>query len=166
MNCNEAQDRLFADRDGAPETTPRAALDAHVAQCAACRRISDDLTAALTTWRDTAARTPVPDVEREWHAVRRIIRGGVEAGTTVKLAPRRRNFIPWLAVPVGAAAAIAGALYVASTGSTPSVPSPSPSVTTHVARADSVEVPGNASTMVYVDDKSGWLVVWANDNQI
>jgi hypothetical protein len=31
-------------------------------------------------------------------------------------------------------------------------------------RADFVEAPGrNASTMVIVDDKSGWLIVWASD---
>ena len=33
-----------------------------------------------------------------------------------------------------------------------------------VARADFVEAPGaKASTMVYVDDKSGWLFVVASD---
>ena len=28
-------------------------------------------------------------------------------------------------------------------------------------RAEFVEVPGDASSVVYVDDQSGWLVVWA-----
>jgi hypothetical protein len=33
------------------------------------------------------------------------------------------------------------------------------------ARADAVEAPGgNASTMVFVDDRSGWLIVWASDS--
>lgn len=161
MNCRQAQDHLFADR-GALETTQRAALEAHVATCPACRRISENLTAALTDWQRAVASVPVPDSEREWHAVRRQIRGGVEAGTRVTLRPSPRRFLPWLAVPLGAAAAIATALYVASDPSQ-SVPSAPHGI---VARADSVEAPGAAQTMVYVDEKSGWLVVYAKDSQL
>lgn len=163
MNCREAQHQLFAEGDGAPASSQRAALDEHVGHCPDCRRIRDDLTAALTTWRSEAARTPVPDAMREWHAVRRLIRGGAEAGAAAPARPRR-NFLPWLAVPVGAAAALALALYIA-----PSKPasSASPLVVQHaprqVARADAVEVPGGASTIVFVDDKSGWLIVQASD---
>jgi hypothetical protein len=33
-----------------------------------------------------------------------------------------------------------------------------------MASAESVEAPGDpASTMVFVDEKSGWLIVWASD---
>lgn len=161
MNCRQAQDHLFADR-GALENDQRAALDAHVATCPACQRINANLTAALTDWRRAAELAPVPDSEREWHAVRRKIRGGAEAGTTGTLAPARRRFLPWLALPLGAAAAIATALYVASD------PTQAPAGGTHgiVARADFVEAPGAAQTMVYVDEKSGWLVVYAKDNQL
>jgi hypothetical protein len=75
----------------------------------------------------------------------------------------RRNFAPWFALPIGAVAAAAIAFYVAPT--TPKAVSPTPTKT-HVARADSVEAPGNnASTMVFVDDKSGWLIVWASDSK-
>ncbi|HEY1110492.1 MAG TPA: hypothetical protein VGE76_17715 [Opitutaceae bacterium] len=106
----------------------------------------------------------MPDSEREWHAVRRKIRGGAEVGTTGIIAPARRRFLPWLAVPLGAAAAIATALYVASD------PSQTPPSVSHgpgaIARADYVEAPGAAQTMVYVDEKSGWLVVYAKDNQL
>src|SRR3954463_16252637 len=112
MNCREAQDQVFAERDGALESTQRAALDSHVAQCATCRRIRDDLAAAFVMWRFEVEKSKVPDAEREWYAVRRRIRGGVEAGTQSGTARSRRNLVPWLALPLGAAAAAAVAFFV------------------------------------------------------
>lgn len=161
MNCNEVKSQLFGDEEGGLEQDRRVALNAHVAHCAACRRVRDDLGAAFTTWRDENARATLPDVDREWHAVRRKIRGGVEVGTESR--PRRR-FTPWIALPIGAAAALALTLYVArNDGDGRQQPGFAPAP--QVARADSVEVPGRASTSVYVDDKSGWLIVWATDPQ-
>lgn len=160
MNCPEAQRHLFAEAERALDSTQRAALDGHVAQCAGCRRIRDDLSGAIAAWRHENAVAAVPNVEREWQAVRRKIRGGVEAGSTA--AHPRRGLFTWIAIPIGAAAALALALYVGPrTARTPAASAPPPTV--QVARADSIEVPGNASTMVYVDDKSGWLIVWASD---
>ena len=159
MNCHEAKNHLFADRDDALDNPQRVALDTHVAQCADCRRIRDDLAAAFTTWCTENTEARLPDIEREWHAVRRKIRGGVKVGQETR-SPRR--LVPWLALPLAAAAALALTFYVAPrdddrSGTTSKAPR------TQVARADSVEVPGNASTSVYVDDKSGWLIVWASD---
>jgi hypothetical protein len=157
MNCREAQDQIFAERDGALASHQGAALAGHIAGCAHCRGVRDNLASALTRWRNDVARVTVPDAEREWHAVRRRIRGGAEAGTTTTLRPRR-NFIPWLAIPVGAAAAVALALFVGSPTNTPHA-----GTTTQTARAYSADAPGDASTMAFVDEKSGWLIVWAND---
>lgn len=163
MNCHEAQKHLFADDSRAPATAERSALVSHLATCAECRQVQARLVSALDSWRADDARVRVPDAEREWHAVRRKIRGGAEAGTTSVFARPRRIFA-WIAVPVGAAAALAVALFVEPSASqSPSKKSPAPS--TQVARADSVEVPGGASPLVYVDDKSGWLIVWANDSK-
>lgn len=116
-------------------------------------------------WRSEAVSTPIPAPEREWLAVRRRIRGGSEAGGSIRSAHPRRRLFPWIAVPLGTAAAFALALLLGPSGSDDSRSSVSAA---HVARADSVEVPGNASTMVFVDDRSGWLIVWASDgsNQI
>jgi hypothetical protein len=164
MNCREAQHQIFAERDSALETTQRAALDGHVAECADCRRIRDDLTAVFATWRTKVDHVAVPDVDREWYAVRRRIRGGVEPGVERTTSPRR-SFLPWLTLPLGAAAALAVALFVTRAPDAPA-PTPVSPGKARVARADSVEVPGNhASTMVFVDDKSGWLIVWANDSE-
>jgi hypothetical protein len=68
----------------------------------------------------------------------------------------------WLTLPLGGAAAAAIAVFVSLPPEKPQPPvavSPTPT-----ARAEFVEAPGNnASTMVFVDDKSGWLIVWASD---
>lgn len=159
MNCRQVQPQIFAERDGALDYNQRAALDGHLAQCEACRRIRDDLATALTVWRTEVTHVVVPDAEREWHAVRRRIRGGAESGAERSSRPRR-NLFAWLAVPLGAAAAIAVTLFVVTQD--PSVvPSNAP---TNVARANSGDVPSNdTATMVFVDDKSGWLFVWASD---
>ena len=63
--------------------------------------------------------------------------------------------------------AIAFAFFVNPTSAPVAMP-PSPMATevatAEVARADYVEAGDtNASTMVYVDKDSGWLVVWASD---
>jgi hypothetical protein len=161
MNCREAQPQIYAERDGALDSVQRAALDGHLAHCEACRRIRDDLTSALTAWRTEALNVTVPDAEREWHAVRRRIRGGSESGAA-PTSGRRRTFSAWLALPLGAAAAVAFALLVVPD----TAPSTAESATAiaHIGRANSVEAPGNnASTTVFVDEKSGWLIVWASD---
>ncbi len=160
MNCREAQSHIFVERDNALELNQRAALEGHIAHCGDCQRIRENLAAALETWRTKATHVKIPDAEREWHAVRRRIRGGAESGAARTARPRR-NVFAWLAVPLGAAAAVALALFISpeTTSSLPGTASGG-----HVSRANSVEVPGNnATTMVFVDDKSGWLFVLASD---
>lgn len=160
MNCREAQSQLCVEADTVLDQSQRAALEGHLAQCGDCRRMRDELAATLTFWRTDATHVAVPDAEREWHAVRRRIRGGTDTAGA-RTAPRHRNLFAWLAVPLGAAAAVTLALYVSPRG-TPSVPT-TPSVE-HVTQVNSVEVPGdNATTMVFVDEKSGWLFVLASD---
>lgn len=160
MNCREAQDQIFAERDGEPNSTRLPALEGHVAHCADCRRIRADLAAVFTMWRSDADNVVVPDATREWHAVRRRIRGGVESGAERNSLPRR-SLLSWITVPLGAAAALAVALLVSSP------PSESRAVRSpQVATAELIDVPGNnASTMVFVDDKSGWLIVLASDGK-
>lgn len=165
MTCREAQHQLFSSdsRASAAHAEPgaaasdRAQLDAHVASCADCRRMQASLNAVLHDWRKTTADVAVPDSEREWQAVRRRIRNG----DTPAASPSSRRVLPWLALPLAAAAAIA-LLFVDPPGASRSPASPTASGA-QIARADSVEVPGGASPLVYVDDKSGWLIVWAND---
>jgi predicted anti-sigma-YlaC factor YlaD len=159
MNCREAQRHLFAEGEGALESSQRVTLEEHVGHCPDCRRMRDDLTAALSAWRSENARTPVPDADREWHAVRRRIRGGVEPGAEHTVRPRR-NLFAWAAVPIGVAAAAAVALMV----SKPEPAGTSLPLVAYAATAESIDVPGgDAATMVFVDEKSGWLMVMASD---
>ena len=159
MNCREAQSQIFAERDGALDITQRAELDRHIAHCGDCQRMREDFTAALASWRNEASQVTIPNAEREWHAVRRRIRGG-ETGVARDSRPRR-NLFAWIALPLGAAAAAAIALFVTLQPGSIVLPGLEP--TARIAHANSVEVPGDkATTVVVVDDKSGWLFVWAS----
>ncbi len=149
MNCREAESHLYADRpaDSAP-APDSAAFQAHLAQCPDCRRLQAALRAGFDTWRQDSAATRVPDAEREWHAVRRRLR------TQEDSAGPLRSLWPWLSLPLGLGAAAALTFIVWQR--------PLPEAE---ARADFVEVPGGkASTMVFVDEKSGWLIVQASDS--
>ncbi|MDO8540394.1 MAG: zf-HC2 domain-containing protein [Opitutaceae bacterium] len=155
MNCHEAERQIFAERDGALGTDQRAALAQHVAGCATCRRTRDGLEAAIALWRSESQAAPVPDSERAWQDLRRELRQARAPATN-------RHWLAWVGAPLAAAAAIAVAFYV----NTPRADSGAPvhRASREVARAEYVEVPNrNASTVVFVDEKSGWLVVMASD---
>ncbi len=148
MNCHSAQRLLSAERDGALPPGERAGLAAHVAGCAECRRFEVRLAEVAAGLKTAAAQVVVPDEERAWHDIRRELRA------TPSVARAWWNLGRW-ALPLGAAAALAAVAVIG------------PSWTDEdgsqlVARAEFVEVSGDASSMVYVDDKSGWLVVWAS----
>jgi hypothetical protein len=157
MDCRSAQRLLSADQDGAPATREHAALDVHLAECAKCQRFRASVADAAEAWRTSTLRVQAPDAELAWQAVRRKIRSG-EAAAGTRSAPWFSRWV-W---PLGAAAALAALAVVvgprwrqelAPTGAARAV-----------AQAGFVEVPGaTTSSMVFVDEKSGWLVVWAVD---
>ena len=158
MNCRESLRLICAERDAPLASGTRSRLEVHLTACATCRQARSNLTAALESWRRRAASGKLPDAQHEWLAVRRKIRGGDQPETTTARSPWRVT-LGWLALPL-VTALLAVALFL---------PRPPPIETTGrlspaMARADSVEVPGKGvSTMVFVDDQSGWLIVWAND---
>ncbi len=151
MNCREAENYLFAERDGALDANQRAALSAHVTECAGCRRIRNQLAEALQSLASTTQTVRVPDADLEWQKLRREIRGAH--------AEPRRSLATWLGVPLAAAAAIALGLYVAPGGHR-SAPTHD---TTEVIAQEAPAANGATSTVVYVDDNSGWTFVWAPD---
>jgi hypothetical protein len=151
MNCRDAERQIFAERDGALDSNQRATLAEHVAHCGGCRRTRDQLAAAIESWRTTTQAVVAPDPGREWEALRRQLRGGVAAVER----PSRRKVIPWLALPIGAAAAIALALFV--NRPPPAAPEPGRQVA-------AVEVSAGDGSVVFVDDKSGWVVIWEGDS--
>lgn len=152
MNCREAERHIFADRDGALDAGLRATLGAHVATCAQCRQVQESLAQSIDGWRANTQAARVPDAEIEWQKLRREIRGGVTTSQS------RRLRMGWLALPVAAAAAVAIAFFA------PSSPDGAPRSVAEkpiVARANIEASVENASPVVFVDEKSGWVFVWA-----
>ncbi len=159
MNCRQALSLIATERDGSIETAARAGLEAHLAGCAGCRRARSDLAATLEAWRTEVTTVKPPDPDREWLALRRRHRGAADSERPIPGFHRGR--FAWAGISLAAAAALTLALFFPRpTAIDPTANATKPAV----ARVDSVEVPGrNTSTMVFVDDKSGWLIVWASD---
>lgn len=147
MNCRECE-RLLLGEEGEHSATAAAAVAAHVQDCPTCRALQDSLAAALGQWR-TEAAAQAPDAAAAWRSLRP--RLAARPARSRRLAP-----LLWLSAPLAAAAALTLVFL-----------RPAPAERDHdsiFAHADYVEA-GNpsASTVVYVDNDSGWLVVWAAD---
>lgn len=149
MNCRDAEVLIHLERDGPLAAAQAAAIAEHVAECPACHRMRANLAAAIESWRASLKTAVTPDPEREWATLRRKIRS---AGSEDGRAATGRHFKPWLALPLGAAAALAFALFVRQ-------PTPVPAGKT-IAQSGSVEVSAADGSVVFVDDRSGWVVVW------
>jgi len=153
MNCRAIEPLLLAERDGALTSDQRVALTGHVATCAACRKLQARLNEALAAWRTETAAVTVPDADGEWRAVRpRLPGAGAKVDRKIPLAP-----VIWFGSTLAAAAALVFAFVGNPSKPTePVVFSPDNEV---AAEARAI----NATTMAYVDQESGWLVVWATD---
>src|SRR6478609_1023733 len=186
MTCLDTESLILAERDGALTPAERAALSDHVAACPACQTLRTQLAASLEAYKAGIASVAVPDVDAAWRDLRAKLREPARPAKKHPLAP-----VIWFGAPLAAAAAIAFAFLVNTKSSpelrvspaavevaalAPPPPPPPPvavasvrdanaeAISAEVARADFVEVGDtNASTMVYVDKDSGWLVVWATD---
>lgn len=147
MNCRACERLLLAD-PGSVTPTDAATVAAHMQACPQCAALQANLASALGQWR-TETAAAAPDAAAAWRELRPRLTG--RPRRTRRLAP-----LLWLSVPLAAAAALA--LLVHQPAATPA------GATVAVAHADYVEA-GNpsASTVVYVDNDSGWLVVWAAD---
>ena len=163
MNCRDSESLILAERDGALTKDQLAALSDHVADCPTCHELRTRLHQALDAYKAEVAAITVPDADEAWRDLRVRLHGGKEK------ASRKRPLAPviWFSVPLAVAAAIAVVFFVTrpvpatTSGTLAFTPVYDPST---VAGADFVEAGDpNASTMVYVDKESGWLVVWATD---
>lgn len=155
VNCRDIESLILAERDGALTTEQRATLSDHVAACSVCTDLRQRVNTALDAFKSDARAVPTPNVEQAWRDVRAALHTPERKTKPKRLAP-----VIWFGAPLAAAAALA----ISFLGNDPGhvIPEPMPG---DVARADFVEA-GNtsASTMVYVDKESGWLVVWASDD--
>ena len=156
MNCREAEHFVFVERDRALDDTQRAQLASHLATCAACRRMQSDLNRAVTQWRETESAVRIPDPDIEWHKLARALRPEAQAS---------RRYRPiWLTLPAAIAAVAALGLYYLTPGSGPEhLNSAAPRVAARQPVTDAT-AGAQSSTVVYVDEKSGWTFVWAPDN--
>jgi anti-sigma factor RsiW len=159
MNCRDIEPLLSAERDGVLTSEQHASLDRHVAACPACQQLRARLNEAMTAFQTEAANVAVPDIEEEWLRIRSTLNGkSVKPVKKRPLAP-----VIWFGAPLAAAAALAFAFFGPQQQTKPvgdSLP-----ISTEIAQAEYVEAgDADASTLVYVDKESGWLVVWATDN--
>lgn len=157
MNCRDIEPLLLAERDGVLTMKQHAFLDGHVAICPACQKLRARVNEATNAFKDDAAGVSTPDIEKEWEKLQ------AQLQNRPAKPARKRPLAPivWFATPLAAAAAITLAYFGLQT---PSKPVPAVSPAPEVAQAIFVEATDvNASTMVYVDKESGWLVVWATD---
>lgn len=156
MNCRQARDDIFRERDGVLDSAGQSALLEHVTQCAACRRVRENAAAAMNAWRSEVDRVRVPEANAEWQKVRREIRQEARPDGSA-----RHSIVKWLALPLAATAALAVALFVV----TPPPENGGQAVSIAAASdvSDGSAPSDTASTVVFVDDKTGWVFVWADD---
>jgi predicted anti-sigma-YlaC factor YlaD len=176
MHCRAAQSQIFAARDTPLGAAAAEALAAHLASCPACQLLQSQLAAAATAWQESDARVVVPNAETEWHAVRRKLRH-LEAKPTPAFAWARLLRIGASLTAVAAITLLvrshlepaAGPTETTVTSQTVALNDDGPwgDFEDHyasTARAEYVETEDEeASPFVYVDDESGWLIVWATD---
>lgn len=160
MNCRHCQSLLLREADHIGTAEERAGLEVHLAGCPDCRSLQADLRHLAGEVRAELQAVPVPDVAAEW---RQLLRAMQPAGSRVPAHPPRTAWW-WIAPPLAAAAALALLFLVQTAPPGPGADQPANGTDMVTARAEFVD-PGNASatTMVFVDKPSGWLVVWASD---
>ncbi len=157
MNCDAVQQLLSTERDQTLGADSRAAIETHVAGCAVCRQMRAVLAESAEAWRATTAEVRMPDARLEWQRIRRRLNGDPERAAR----PAPGIFTLWRSATLAvAAAAVALGLFVAPAAWFRGPPA---AVGLSSVASDSVEVGDASSAMVFVDDKSGWLVVWAAD---
>jgi len=148
--CRDITDLLIAEPDGALPPAELARIEAHVATCEACRRQRALLAAVPGLLREATTALATPDRDEAWGELRaRIRQTDPEQRRT---APRARYYA-W-GVAAAAAALTFAVLVTLRWSDTPA--------NALVAQAEFVQSDGSGSTLVYVDQESGWLIVWAD----
>jgi len=159
MNCRAIEPLLLAERDGVLTNDQQASLERHVAECVSCQQLRARLNAALDAFKSDTARVVVPDAKAEWLLLRAQLQGTAKRTK----APRRVAPVIWFGTTLAAAAAAFAIVFYSGNRPQPAmalVPATAPII----AQAEYVEAGDKAaSTVVYVDKDSGWLVVWAAD---
>ena len=175
MNCRDAETKILASRDAPLGAADEAILAQHLQECPQCQVLSEQLAAAVDSWRETDAQVETPNPTTEWHTVRRRIRSGETQTTTDGGLPSWSRLLR-VALPMAATFAIAINFWPVPTS--PDSPLESQLLAhseggwdefhdhfTYEARAEYVETEDEEiSPFVFVDEESGWLIVWASED--
>lgn len=157
--CTATQELLVREPEGDLDAAALVRLEEHVTGCGACRQRRAVLRAVRVQLRATAQATATPAPAEVWRELRS--RLDDVAPARVPGAGARTGGLGWrpLAWAGSLAVAAAAVLFVGR----PRLPSGDvASMPTAEARADYVQATDNAATLVYVDQESGWLIVWAS----
>lgn len=151
MNCRQAEIALSRHLDGELSAREMTRLEAHLSACPDCRRTASEWSEIGSALR-AAGPARTPDPARAWQSIHRTIRQ--DDGTTVPavIRPRWRTTLPWAGLAAAAVLALA-ILFV------PGGPGSEPSPFSSSIEFVETDLPG-ASTVVYLDDESGWTIVW------
>jgi anti-sigma factor RsiW len=155
MNCNQAEKALSRYLDGELPAGEVADLEQHLASCSSCRETADEWQGYGETLRaDAPERTPDPT--KAWHDIRRSLRNRENPITPTTSRPWWIRPLPW----TGAAATVALFTIGYFFGFSPSSEFPKGNTVEYV----DTDLPG-ASTVVYVDDETGWNIVWVLESE-
>lgn len=157
MNCRTIQEQLMRATDRETASIQPSAIDAHVRTCASCQQFVASLETASAAIQADADAATVPTADAMWASVRSRLN---ETGKAEK-QPRKVAPIIWIAAPLAAAAALAFAIFPGKPLAPQQVAAASVPQSSQVNYVETTDP--NATTMVYVDKQSGWLVVWADD---
>ncbi|MEZ5277011.1 MAG: zf-HC2 domain-containing protein [Opitutaceae bacterium] len=150
MNCRQAEKALSRHLDGELPEARVEALERHLSECATCR----DTAAAWAGYGEAmkaGAPAPRPDPIAAWYDIRRTLRNREESRPAETVPAWWARPLPWVGTAAALALLAVGYLSLRQTD-------PRPSTGTTVEYVET-GLP-DASTLVYVDDESGWTIVW------
>lgn len=175
MNRRDAESLIFAARDAELSAADAARLEQYLAEHPNDRKLAADYETVVQAWRQADQQVAVPNPTTEWHAIRRRIRN-----SDTKTSASGGGLPSWsrllrFATPLAAAAALVIALLPDPETSAPATISGPTSIAqvdwsdfeehfVLAAHAEYVETDNvESSPFVYLDEESGWLIVWASD---
>jgi|UniRef100_UPI00404B735C hypothetical protein len=164
MTCKATEILLLRDMDNNVSIAERAELEGHLASCPACRSFDSALHAVSSSVCAEIKSIDIPDADQVWSEIQaRMDSPSPIPNKQVRLFPSRL----WWSVPLAAAAALAFVFITPSSESNATDSNVAVNSERIITQADYVESGDpNASTMVYVDKESGWLVVWASASTV
>ena len=153
--CRKIEALLLSEPDGALSAAELTVVEADVAGCESCRRQRILLSEVSAALKNSHRARSVPSASEEWMTLHERIHNERRHSKENRRAAR-----PWLrwgipALSLGTAAAVACILYLRA-------PAPTHFPRATIARAEYVQSENAESTLVYVDQESGWLIVWAS----